>query len=684
MHQLRLDDLGTPLIDTTFVVLDLETTGLDPARDRITEVGAVRVRGGEVLGELRTFVHPGRPIPPAVTAVTGITDAMVAHAPSEAAVLGHVLSFLDGAVLVAHNAAFDLSFLRSAAARCATPEPTPVVLDTARLSRRLLRDEVRDHRLATLARHLRARTAPAHRALADARATVDVLHGLLERAGGLGATTVEDVLELTRVRSDRTFRRRSLVADAPRTCGVYRFLDEDGRTLYVGKATDLQARLRTYFGQDPRRRIADMVRATERVTWRPTPTLLEAEVLELRTILAEQPRFNRRARTPVPDRWLAVTREPFPRLSVVSAPGRGHLAAIGPLPGRRTTERLKEAIEEALPVRACTIRLRTAQDHPACVLKELQRCGAPCDGSQDRADYAQLIEQVTGLLDDPAPVLRRLEARMHALAERGRYERAGALRELRAGAARTLQGRRDAAWLLEPAALVLERRLGSAVETVWLQHGRVRATARGGPEGRSLPAHPTLVPSPEAAGDDAGIEVEGGDAGIDTAPVRASHAELDLVLRWAGQGTVRLVETSTPLSSPLAGGRELAEVLAEARRTDRQVRRDRQQLTGQKVRRRSGDGSAVVELPVGREQVDGAVGSEAAEDEELAAEPGDAPRAEVEGPHDLPADELLGGVVGDPRARPLRPDDRTEVDRELQRRRAGLGEGLGRAHGPDA
>ncbi|MFP4150150.1 MAG: exonuclease domain-containing protein, partial [Nitriliruptoraceae bacterium] len=187
MHQLRLDDLGTPLIDTTFVVLDLETTGLDPARDRITEVGAVRVRGGEVLGELRTFVHPGRPIPPAVTAVTGITDAMVAHAPSEAAVLGHVLSFLDGAVLVAHNAAFDLSFLRSAAARCATPEPTPVVLDTARLSRRLLRDEVRDHRLATLARHLRART-----------------------------------------------------------CGVYRFLDEDGRTLYVGKATDLQARLRTY------------------------------------------------------------------------------------------------------------------------------------------------------------------------------------------------------------------------------------------------------------------------------------------------------------------------------------------------------------------------------------------------------------------------------------------------------
>jgi DNA polymerase III subunit epsilon len=647
VQQLRLDDLGTPLIDTTFVVLDLETTGLDPHADRITEVGAVRVRGGEVLGELRTFVHPGRPIPATITAVTGITDAMVADAPPAAAVLGHVLAFLDGAVFVAHNASFDLAFLRRTAARTGHPEPEPVVLDTARLSRRLLRDEVRDHRLATLARHLRARTAPEHRALADARATVDVLHGLLERAGSLGATTVEDVLELTRSRSDRAFRRRSLVAGAPQACGVYRFHDAAGRTLYVGKATDLRSRLRTYFGQDPRRRIADLVRETSEVTWQPTPTLLEAEVLELRAIQAEQPRYNRRSRNPSPPAWLALTREPFPRLSVVGRPGAGHLTAIGPLAGRRAAHLLREAIEEVLPVRTCTTRLRVRQDHPACLLKDLGRCGAPCDGSQDQASYQQVVDAVAGLVDDPSPLMTGLAARMQEQAVRGRYERATALRDLRARTARILQGVRDTDWLTGVDDLVLRRQTATTVETVRLHRGGLVATTRtdrGSPG--ALPGAPTstgrAVPAP-------------------------SLAELDLILGWLAQGPVRVDVASSPLTSPVRGGRELARVLREARATDRQIRRDLQQLSGSKVRRRSGDGRTVGDGDVGGEQVDGAVRVQSTQDQELAAQAGDATSTEVQRPDHLPSDELLGWVVGDLRAGPPHPDDRSEVHREDER-----------------
>jgi DNA polymerase III subunit epsilon len=665
--QLRLDDLGTPLIDTTFVVLDLETTGLDPAADRITEVGAVRVRGGEVLGELRTFVHPGRPIPAAITAVTGITDAMVRDAPPVAAVLGHVLGFLDGAVFVAHNASFDLAFLRRAAARTGHPEPDPVVLDTARLSRRLLRDEVRDHRLATLARHLRARTTPEHRALADARATVDVLHGLLERAGSLGATTVEDVLELTRSRSERAFRRRGLVADAPAACGVYRFHDAAGRTLYVGKATDLRARLRTYFGQDPRRRIADLVRETSEVTWRTTPTLLEAEVVELRAIQAEQPRYNRRSRNPAPARWLALTREPFPRLSVVRAPSAGHLTAIGPLPGPRAAHALREAIEEVLPVRTCTTRLRLRQDHPACLLKDLGRCGAPCDGSQDATSYRQVTEAIASLVDDPSPLLTGLAMRMREQAERGRYERATALRDLRARTARLLQGVRDSAWLTGVDDLVLRRGTGSATETVRLCRGRLVATTRSAED-----ADPTPVPGAEAS-----------PAAAATVAPPASLAELDLVLRWLAQGPVRIVAASSPVAGPVHGGRELATVLREARATDRQVRRDLQELSGRKVRRRSGDGGAVRDGGIGGQQVDGAVGVQTTEHQELAAEAGDAAGTEVERRDDLPADELLGRVVGDLRTGTSHADDRSEVDGQLQRGGTGLGEGGRVEHGAD-
>lgn len=660
MQQLRLDDLGTPLIDTTFVVVDLETTGLDPASDRITEVGAVRVRGGEVLGELRTFVHPGRSIPPAVTTVTGITDAMVADAPPEAAVLGHVLGFLAGAVLVAHNAPFDVAFLRRAARRTGHPEPELVVLDTARLSRRLLRDEVRDHRLATLARHLRARTTPEHRALADARATVDVLHGLLERAGSLGATTVEDVLELTRSRSDRAYRRRGLVADAPATCGVYRFQDAHGRVLYIGKATDLRARLRTYFGQDPRRRIADMVRETAEVTWQATPTLLEAEVLELRAIRAEQPRYNRRSRTPPPDRWLALTREPFPRLSVVRAPGPGHLTAIGPLPGSRSADLLREAIEEVLPVRTCTTRLRVAQDHPACLLKDLGRCGAPCDGSEDREAYGRVVSQVAGLVDDPTPLLAGLRARMHEQAARGRYERATALRDLLAGTARILQARREAAWLSGVDELIVRRLRTGQAETAWLHRGTLVATARG-----SAADHPVLPLDTVAPGPAAG------------------HAEVDLILRWMDGGRIRLMHASSPLSSPVPGGRELVGALEAARTVNRQRRRDLAQLAGRKVRRRSGDGGTVGDGGVGGEEAHGAVGLQTAEDQELAPEPRDATRAEVEGADDLPADELIRAVGGDLRAGAQHPDHRSEVHGQLERGRAGLGEGRRLEHGAD-
>ncbi|MEX2549459.1 MAG: DEDD exonuclease domain-containing protein [Nitriliruptoraceae bacterium] len=577
-EQLGFDALGTPLFEVTFVVLDLETTGLAPSADRITEIGAVKVRGGEVLGELRTFVHPGIAVPPAVTAITGITDAMVADAPRIEGVIDRLLGFLSDSVFVAHNARFDLSFLQAAATRTHREPPRPTVVDTARLSRRLLADEVRDHRLSTLARHLRARTSPSHRALADARATVDVLHGLLERAGTLGVVTLDDLVELTRSRSDRTYRRRSLVADAPRTCGVYRFLDADGRTLYVGKATDLRARLRTYFGQDQRRRTADLVRETARVTWEVTPTLLEAEVRELRAIRADQPRYNRRSRTRRPERMLAITREPFPRLAVVRRPSDGHLDAFGPLASARAAEQLREAILEVFPLRACTPRLRRRQDHPPCVLKDLGRCGGPCDGTQSEGDYAEVVRAVAELASDASPLLSRLTERMDTHAAHGRYERAGELRELLHGAARALQATRQRSMLAAAEQLVLAREDGEGHELVVLGHGSLITT------------HRTSAP----AGQQPLTGILG--TGLDADPATPTDAEeLRLILAWMAAGNVRLLESSQPLMNHLAGGAILAGVVEQARRTERALRRDQQVLTGSKVRRhpvdhgRSGD-----------------------------------------------------------------------------------------------
>lgn len=188
--------LTTPLAKTTFVVLDLETTGLSPEHDRITEIGAVKIRGRQVLREVRTFVDPGRSIPPSISALTGITDAMVHGAPSIASILDPLIAFLDGAVLVAHHARFDLAFLQAAASSTGHGRLQPPTVDTVMLARRLLDGELATFDLATVARHLHTLARPAHRALADARTTVDVLHGLIERAARWEATTLGALCQL--------------------------------------------------------------------------------------------------------------------------------------------------------------------------------------------------------------------------------------------------------------------------------------------------------------------------------------------------------------------------------------------------------------------------------------------------------------------------------------------------------
>src|SRR5690625_2927193 len=235
------DPWGTPLPSTTFVVVDLETTGGSVHDSDITEIGAVKVRGGEVLGEFGTLVRPTASIPPFVQVLTGITDAMVAAAPPLSAVLPAFLEFADGAVLIAHNAPFDIGFLRAACDSHGHPWPRPPVLDTARLARRALScDEAPNCRLSTLARLFHSGTQPNHRACQDARATVDVSPGLLERWGNAGVSTVDEARQWQYTVTAAQRRKRRLADHLPDSPGVYMFTDDHGSTLYVGKSTRIR------------------------------------------------------------------------------------------------------------------------------------------------------------------------------------------------------------------------------------------------------------------------------------------------------------------------------------------------------------------------------------------------------------------------------------------------------------
>lgn len=196
--QSTLQDFGRPLNEITFVVLDLETTGGAPHLGAgITEIGAVKVRGGEVLAEFKTFIDPQHPVPAYITDLTGITDDMVFQSPTIAQIFPSLLEFLGAeseTVLVAQNAPFDFSFLTFSARAHGFTWPKFPVLDTAIIARKVLsRDEVPNCKLGTLAEFFGTSTTPNHRALDDARATVDVFHGLLERLGSHDIYTLEEL-----------------------------------------------------------------------------------------------------------------------------------------------------------------------------------------------------------------------------------------------------------------------------------------------------------------------------------------------------------------------------------------------------------------------------------------------------------------------------------------------------------
>jgi DNA polymerase-3 subunit epsilon len=197
-RRLRPHPAADPFGRIDFVIVDVETTGWTPEEAAITEIGAVRVSGGQICGQFSCLINPGAAIPDSVAALTGIDDALVSAAPPLATVLPMFLAFARGCVLTAHNAPFDLGFLTAACRACGLPWPAFEVLDTVELARRVLGEgEVPDCKLATLASFFGARTAPRHRALPDALATADVLTALLRRFAATGANSLAGIATLT-------------------------------------------------------------------------------------------------------------------------------------------------------------------------------------------------------------------------------------------------------------------------------------------------------------------------------------------------------------------------------------------------------------------------------------------------------------------------------------------------------
>jgi DNA polymerase III epsilon subunit family exonuclease len=329
-----------PLESARYVIVDLETTGLRPGSSAICEIGAVRLDGLVPAGTFQTFVDPGVQLPRLVAQLTGIGDGDLRGAPGAAEAVSRFLAFAGDAVFVAHNARFDLSFLDREVERLTGRRLAAPVVDTVWLARRLLAGRVARVSLTSLSHFFGTSVQPCHRALPDAEATAEILAALIGLAQERGAETVGDLCRLAAPRARRVYEKRSLAFGAPSRPGIYLFVGAGKQVLYVGRARDLRARLRSYFRTDRQRPAVEAaLGAVERIEWRPLGSELEAALEELRLIRELRPPAN--ARSARPDRYVYF-RARGPGLVLTSDP-----TALGPIRSRRRAELAARALQGA-------------------------------------------------------------------------------------------------------------------------------------------------------------------------------------------------------------------------------------------------------------------------------------------------------------------------------------------------
>jgi DNA polymerase III epsilon subunit family exonuclease len=418
-----------PLETASYVVVDLETTGLRPSRDAICEIGAVRLDGLEPAASFQTLVDPSVPLPRLVSALTGIEDADLVDAPGANDAVRAFLAFAGDAVLVAHNARFDLGFLDREVERLTGRRLAAPVIDTVALARRLLAGRVARASLASLSYFFGTSVRPCHRALPDAQATAEILVALVGLAQERGARTVADVCRLAAPRTRRIYDKRSLAFGAPQRPGVYLFRGAGGQVLYVGRARDLRARLRSYFRSDRQRPAVEAaLGAVDRIEWRVLGSELEAGLEELRLIRELRPPAN--ARSARPDRYVyfrrrgeafVLTSEPTP---------------LGPIRGRRRAELAARALQGATPAELALLTSGGPLPRLRMRLRDLAE-------SLRYEDAARLRDRITALehvVSDLAELarLRAAELCLLAPAVEDGYRRAFFVAGGRVAAVRTL------------------------------------------------------------------------------------------------------------------------------------------------------------------------------------------------------------------------------------------------------
>ncbi|MCL6473100.1 MAG: 3'-5' exoribonuclease [Firmicutes bacterium] len=439
----------TPIDKATYVVIDLETTGLDHRSEQIIEIGAVKMNGRSPSVTFEQLINPNRLIPPTITKLTGITNDMIYNAPDIDSILPAFVNFVGDSTLVFHNASFDISFLNRAARKAGLKSFRNRFFDTKLIAQKL-RPLLGFYRLANLAEHFNVPYRPNHRALPDALATAEVFSHLLEIMKSEGLDTLDKALDFFYPKKRHDFEHKiSLAKNLPKSSGVYLMKNRYGNIIYVGKSKDINKRVRSYFyaGSKTERQLS-LLSDVEKIDHIKTGTEIGALLLESKLIKKLKPEYNVLGKRYRRHPFVRIDYEddfPTPKIVRKVAPSGFY---YGPFSNTTDLELLLEVAKDLYGLKQCDYKIKPGKKMSPCFYYQANRCTAPCAGMITKEDYKERLVAVMDAFDGRPDKLRNeLIRRRDIAAGNLRFEKAALInRSLNSldRIAKLLEGIRDA------------------------------------------------------------------------------------------------------------------------------------------------------------------------------------------------------------------------------------------------
>lgn len=448
MTDIRKISRDSTIENASFVVCDVETTGMSAVHNRITEIALIKIKDEEIIDTYTTLINPGQHIPYGITQLTGISNEDVFDKPSFSEVSDKILKFIDNnktneIIFTGHNVNFDYSFLSESFKRLDKPLYLNYkTLCTCKLARRILKS-LKSKSLGNVASHLGIKIKQKHRAYDDTLATAKILMYFLEKLSD--EYEIETTEELLKFQNSKIFTESNRPAalkrinielkDIPKEPGVYFMRSSSNEIIYIGKAKCLKDRVSSYFRHNDNIsfKIRKLLTSVRKVEFNITDSELSALILESKMIKKYKPRFNTAIKRFRFHPFLKFdVQNEFPKLNSVYEIENDGAYYYGPFLSKGTVRYIYKEIYETYQLRKCEDKtIKANLNNSNCLYFDIGKCEAPCNLTIQPQQYRDEVNKVHKFIisEGSNSITGRLRNRMNLYSENEDYENAALYRD---------------------------------------------------------------------------------------------------------------------------------------------------------------------------------------------------------------------------------------------------------------